>query len=143
MSTTTREALTKETQEKANQGKLVVVHPESQGRAFAASSATAAEEKIARLGRMPDGTKPVAPIKKFGWRPQVKNVYEEPEVEINEAENIDWLFRDQGKTTLKTKDPLPPRDDIIEFDRKIHEEELTTNLQWRDCPKSCALSSWR
>ena len=83
-------------------------------RVYASSSATAEEEKIAKVGRLPDGTKPVVPKKKFGWRPQVKNVFNEPEVEIKEMETLDWLYRDQGKVALKTTETLPPREDIDE-----------------------------
>ena len=121
-------------EDKMQQGRIMLVHPESMDRTFAASSATAAEERVAKLGRLPDGTKPVVPKKSFGWRPQVKNIFEEPEVEIKEMENLDWLFKDQGKAALRTKSKLPTREDIIEFDIKEHREELEENLQWRECP---------
>ena len=129
-----RECITSGDEDKAHRGKIITLHKESAHRVFAASSATAEEEKIAKLGRLPDGTKPVAPKKKFKWRPQVKNIYEEPEVEVAEMENLDWLFRDQGKVTLKTTGMLPPREDITNFDHKAHGDELDKNLQWRDCP---------
>jgi hypothetical protein len=48
-------------------------------RTFAASSATEAEESIAKKGVLPDGTKPVQ-VPKRVWRPQVKNIYEEEEL---------------------------------------------------------------
>jgi len=42
-----------------------------ESKTFAASSATEEEEKIAKTGTLPDGTKPVKVPKRI-WRPQVK-----------------------------------------------------------------------
>ena len=100
-------------EDKMQQGRIMLVHPESMDRTFAASSATAAEERVAKLGRLPDGTKPVVPKKSFGWRPQVKNIFEEPEVEIKDMENLDWLFKDPGKAALRTKSKLPAREELF------------------------------
>ena len=36
---------------------------------------------------------------------------------------------------MKDKKELPPRNDIIIYDKDKHEDELKKNLQWRDCPK--------
>ena len=60
---------------------------------FAASAATEAEERIAKT-KFADGSKPVQ-VPKRVWRPQVKNEYREPEVELDEEH--DWLFQDLGK----------------------------------------------
>jgi hypothetical protein len=40
-----------------------------------------------------------------------------------------------GKTVLKHKKPLPPREDIIVFDPKRHQPCLDKIIQWRDCPQ--------
>jgi hypothetical protein len=101
---------------------------------FAASSATKAEEKIAKLGKHPDGSVPVKVPKRI-WRPQVQSRYEEPEDLPDTSADLDWLFHDYGKTVLQDKSALPPRDDVIEYDPAKHQKELETNIQWRDCPE--------
>jgi hypothetical protein len=67
---------------------------------FAASSATEAEEKIAKLGKHPDGSVPVKVPKRI-WRPQVQSRYEEPEDLLDTSGNLDWLFQDNGKVILE------------------------------------------
>lgn len=80
---------------------------------FAASSATEAEEKIAKLGKHPDGSIPVKVPKRI-WRPQVQSRYEEPEDLPDMSDDLNWLFQDNGKAILADKSTLPPRNDIIE-----------------------------
>jgi hypothetical protein len=101
---------------------------------FAASSATEAEEEIAKLGKHPDGSVPVKVPKRI-WRPQVQSRYEEPEDIPDTSGDLDWLFQDNGKVILEDKTALEPREDIIKYDPKLHQKELEENLQWRDCPE--------
>jgi hypothetical protein len=107
--------------------------PETQHVTFAASSATEEEEKIARLGKHTDGSKPIK-VQKRIWRPQVRSEYHDEETEIDPSENLDWLFKDNGKTMMRTTNTLTPRDDIVTFDTTKHSREFETNIQWRDCP---------
>jgi hypothetical protein len=105
------------------------------GRTFAASSATEEEETIAKTGGMPDGTKPVQ-VPKRVWRPQVKNIYEEPEFELPEASSLDWAYKPLGKTMLQNKIPVPAdtRENTIEFHPETYDGEFDQNIQWWDCP---------
>ena len=103
---------------------------------FAASSATEEEELIAKTGRLPDGTKPVQ-VPKRVWRPQVKNIYEEPEFDLPDASSLDWAYRTLGKTMLQNKIKVPDtRSNLIEFKPEIYDAEFDQNIQWRDCPNT-------
>ena len=64
----------------------------------------------------------------------MKSKYIEPETEIDPSESLDFLFENAGKTVLKHKTTLPPRDDIISFSREKHQECLQDLIQWGDCP---------
>ena len=64
---------------------------------------------------------------------QVKSQYVEPE-EIDPSVSLDFLYENVGKTVLKNRDPLPPRDDIIVFSEEKHMECFKQIIQWRDCP---------
>jgi hypothetical protein len=108
-----------------------VIPPEP--RSFAASSATEAEEKIARAGKHADGSTPVNVPKRI-WRPKVRMVYEEPEELLDTSGDMDWLFEEHGKVAIEYKKDLPPRDDLIHYDPEIHAKEIDDNIQWRGCP---------
>jgi hypothetical protein len=69
------------------------------------------------------------------WRAQVKSQYVEPELELDASEGLDFLYENAGKTVLKHKKPLPPREDIIMFDPKRHQPCFNKIIQWRDCPQ--------
>ena len=47
---------------------------------------------------------------------------------------MELLYKDYGKSLRKQQKILPPRDDIIIFDPKIHQEFLESNLKWGECP---------
>ena len=100
---------------------------------LAATSATKEEEEIAKLGRLPDGTKPVRVPKRL-WRPQVKSDYIEPRADLDDPANHDWLFKDLGQTVIKKKDPVPPRTDIIQWNKAEYSTKFNNNIQWRECP---------
>ena len=80
---------------------------QEKGKTLAATSAMEEEEKTAKLGTLPDGTKLVQAPKR-AWRPQAKNTYEEPEAETKETESLEWAHQDMGKTVLKPKETLSP-----------------------------------
>ena len=102
---------------------------------LAASSASVEEQANSALkdGRFPDGTTPVK-VERRIWRAQVKSQYVEPEFEIDPSSSLDFLYENLGKTVLKNRDPLPPRDDIIVFSEDQHMECFKKMIQWRDCP---------
>ena len=64
----------------------------------------------------------------------MKSRYIEPETDIDPSESLDYLYKNAGKTVLKPKEPLPPRDDIIVFSEEKHRGTLQNLIQWRDCP---------
>ena len=101
---------------------------------LAASSATKAEEELAKkLAESDSKAKPVVTDKR-PWRPQVTSEYQEPECFPDPLSDMHIIFQDYGKSLWCTKSPLPPRDDIIKFIPTQHEEEIKRNLQWRECP---------
>jgi hypothetical protein len=103
---------------------------------LAASSASIEEQATLALkdGKFPDGTTPVVVERRIS-RAQVKSQYVEPELELDPSEGLDFLYGNAGKTVLKHKKPLPPREDIIMFDPKKHQPCFDTMIQWRDCPQ--------
>jgi hypothetical protein len=106
---------------------------EKEPRTFAASSATEAEETIAKKGCHPDGSTPVK-VQKRVWRPKMQTVYEEPEDELDTSGDLDWLFKDNGKAIIQDKTALPPRTDLTHYRQTKHKKELEGSVQWRDCP---------
>jgi len=109
---------------------------DQQGEIYAASSATKdelAKSGIQADGRFKDGSKPVE-VPRRGWRPGEKSIYVEPEVEIDPSEDLDFLFEPLGKTVLKQKSELPPRDDVIMYEEAKHAEVFNKRIQWEDCP---------
>jgi hypothetical protein len=103
-----------------------IIPPEP--RSFAASSATEAEENIAKKGKHADGSTPVNVPKRM-WRPKVRMVYEEPEELLDTSGDMDWLFEEHGKVGIEYKKDLPPRDDLIRYNPEVHAKEIDDNIQ--------------
>ena len=68
------------------------------------------------------------------YRPHLPSLYIEPDLAPDVLDGMELLYKDHGKSLRKHKEPLPPRDDIIIFDPKLHQEELENNLKWGACP---------
>ena len=68
------------------------------------------------------------------YRPHLPSTYIEPDLAPDVLDGMELLYKDHGKSLRKQKQTLPPRDDIIIFDHKIHQEVLEKNLKWGDCP---------
>ena len=102
---------------------------------LAAAAASIEEQAKSALkdGKFPDGSTPIK-VEKRIWRAQVKSQCIEPEDEIDPSESLDYLYENAGKTVLKAKKSLPPRDDIIMFATEEHQKCLDHLIQWRDCP---------
>ena len=83
---------------------------------LAASSASKEEQAKSALkdGKFPDGSTPVK-VERRIWRAQVKSVYIEPDLRLDPSESLDFLYENGGKTVLKSKKILTPRDDVIVF----------------------------
>ena len=69
------------------------------------------------------------------YRPKLPSTYVEPDLAPDVLDGMELLYKDHGKSFRKKKTPLPPRDDIIIFDPKLHQETLEQNLKWGDCPQ--------
>ena len=81
-----------------------------------------------------DGSAPVV-YEKPPYRPKVTNIYKEPDYLKDDLWDHDILFKDYGRAVLRSKFDLPPRDNIVEFDPEIHQEEFERNINWADCPE--------
>ena len=110
-------------------------HLEREYISLAASSASEEEQAKSALkdGKFPDGSTPVK-VERRIWRAQVKSVYIEPDLQLDPSESLDFLYANGGKTVLKSKKILPPRDDVIIFSRERHQQCFDDLIQWRDCP---------
>ncbi len=80
-----------------------------------------------------DGSAPVV-YEKPPYRPKVTNIYKEPDYLKDELWDHDILFKDYGRAVLRSKLDLPPRDNIVEYDPEIHQDEFERNINWADCP---------
>jgi hypothetical protein len=96
---------------------------------FVASSATEAEERIAREGRHPDGPTPIQIVPKRVWRPKVRMEYEEPEALLDIRGGLDWLFEEHRHVGIEGKGELTPREDLIKYKTETHKQELDENVQ--------------
>ena len=47
---------------------------------------------------------------------------------------MEWMLRDYGISLKQTKDPLPPRYDMMEFDVWTNTKELEDNLKIQGYP---------
>ena len=50
-------------------------------------------------------------------------------------DGLDYLYKNYGKSLRKQHAPLPPRDNVIEFDIRQDPTELECNLNLHGCPK--------
>ena len=46
---------------------------------------------------------------------------------------MEWVFGDYGRSLKKKKDPLPPRDGMVEFDMRTNAKELEKNIKLQGC----------
>ena len=47
---------------------------------------------------------------------------------------MEWVLRDYGRSLKQSKDPLPTRDDVMEFDVQTNTKELEKNIKLQGCP---------
>ena len=128
-----QEAIARDNNNKTGLHLHVASHSQD-GMAFAASSATEEEQKLAKLGRQPDGSTAVK-VAKRPWRPKVKFTYEEPEEELDTSDDIDWMHEECGHALTTKTTKLPPRNDLILYNDQQDNKELQESVQWRDCPQ--------
>ena len=61
------------------------------------------------------------------YRPPLPSIYKETELSEDLNNGMKWVFRDYERHLKQTKDPLPPRDDVMEFDVRNTKKELEKN----------------
>ena len=49
-------------------------------------------------------------------------------------DNTEWVFRDYMRFLNQSNDPIPPRDDVMEFDAQNNTKELENNIKLQGCP---------
>ena len=49
---------------------------------------------------------------------------------------MEWVFRDYRISLNQSKDPLPSRSDVLEFDVRTNTKELEKNLKLQWCPRN-------
>ena len=55
-------------------------------------------------------------IGKKVYRPKLPSTYKETDLSEDLNYGMEWVFRDCGRPLKQANDPLPPRDNVIEFD---------------------------
>ena len=60
-------------------------------------------------------------------------VYERPEALLDTSGDLDWLFEEHGWAVIEDKLALPPRNDLIQYNREKHLKEFEKNIQWQGC----------
>ena len=73
--------------------------------------------------------------KKVYW-PPLPSTYEETELSEDLNDGMEWVFRYYGRSLKQKKDPLPPRDNLMEFNVRTNTKELEKKLKLQGCP-SC------
>ena len=66
------------------------------------------------------------------YRPPLPSTYKEMELSENLNDGTEWVFRDYGISLKQSKDPLPPRDYVMEFNIRTNTKELEKNLKLQD-----------
>ena len=72
-------------------------------------------------------------VNKF-YRLPLPSTYKETEL-LEELNNgMEWVLRDYGRSIKQEKGPLPPRDDVVEFNVHTNTKELENNLKIQGYP---------
>ena len=46
---------------------------------------------------------------------------------------MEWVFRDYGRYLKQAKEPISPRNDVVEFDVRTNTKELKKDLKLKGC----------
>ena len=68
------------------------------------------------------------------YRPTIPSINNETEILEDLNDGTEWVFRDYGRYLKQTKDPLPPRDYIMEFDVRTNTKDLERSLKLQGLP---------
>ena len=67
------------------------------------------------------------------YRLLLPSMYRLPEISEDLNDVMEWVLRDHRISLKQIRNPLPPRENIIEFDFQINDEELEWNLKKKGC----------
>ena len=67
-------------------------------------------------------------------RPPLPYTYKETELSEDLNYGTEWAFRDYGRSLNQSKDPLPPRNDVMEFDVQTNTKYLENNIKLQCFP---------
>ena len=68
------------------------------------------------------------------YRHPLPSTYKETELSEDLNDGMEWVFIDYGRSLKQEKEPLPPRDDVMEFDVITNTKELKNNLRLQGFP---------
>ena len=51
-------------------------------------------------------------------------------------DGMEYVFRDYGRSLKEEKNPLPSRDNVMQFDVRNNTKELENNLNLQGCPSN-------
>ena len=68
------------------------------------------------------------------YRPPLPSTYKERELLEDINDDMEWVFRYYVISLKKSKDPLPPRDDVMEFDVRTNTTESENNIKLQGWP---------
>ena len=68
------------------------------------------------------------------YRPPLPSTYKETELSYDLNGDLEWVFRDYGKSLNQEKEPLPPRDNVADFNLNTGANEFEKNLKLHGCP---------
>ena len=68
------------------------------------------------------------------YRPPLTSTYNKTELSEDLNDGMEWAFIDYGISLKQSKDPLPPREYMMEFDVRTNIKELDNNLKLQGFP---------
>ena len=68
------------------------------------------------------------------YRPPLPPTYKEIEISEDLNDGTEWVLRYYGRPLKQERDPLPPRDDVMEFDVQTNTNGLENNLKLQVFP---------
>ena len=76
----------------------------------------------------------VIPTGKKVYSPPLPSTYKETRLSEDLNDVMEWVFREYMRSLKQAKDPLPPRDDVLEFNVRTKTKELGKNLKLHGFP---------
>jgi hypothetical protein len=68
------------------------------------------------------------------YRPPLASRYVDPDLGPDLLDGYEVIHGNHGRSIRQAVEPLPPRTDVIVFDKNVHQAELDKNITWGNCP---------